>query len=155
MGVELIAAALVLAAGGVVAVKVVLGRTGPPHKAGYYVVPIVGKGSDRDPFRADLPPGTDHAAVIPSFKDGMPARDWALVYSPVAGLDTAPGVDPLPGLGDVKVDALSAAQQTKLTETAARRGVTVDPAVQTVADVVQAVGEKLDPAFTVADLGAG
>lgn len=55
--------------------------------AKYYISPIIGNGSEDNPFRAKISdyPGVSCSSIIPSKPDGTPRFTWTLVY--VSGLD--------------------------------------------------------------------
>jgi len=120
-----------------------------------YLASIVGTGSDDDPYRAKLPPGTDHVAVITSGADGHPQMPWCLVMvarsrSDWSDLDDDPDLDrwPTVSLGTRGRDLPDSDQQS-LAAALSRRGLAADDVGtdSTLREILLRVGRSLDASF--------
>lgn len=119
----------------------------------YYLAPIVGDGSEQNPFRAKVPRGVNHVAEIKIGPDGKPASAYALVL--VAAINhlpllTDPEIDALPDFPkDAKVNAMHAATKTAMRAAMTKRGIPtadVDNA-DGYRDVIRSIGRGLNGNF--------
>lgn len=119
----------------------------------YYLAPIVGDGSEENPYRAKVPRGVNHVAEIKIGPDGKPASAYALVL--VAAINHVPllsdaDLDALPDFPkDAKVNAMHAATKTAMRAAMTRRGIPTDSAdnADGYRDVIRAIGRALNSNF--------
>lgn len=125
----------------------------------HYVCPIVGTGTEADPYRpriADM--GVAWSACIPSDTMGHPRTGWTLVCVEAAdhsALIADPDIDDLPDLAPTdKVALLGAAAKTRLRAQLAKRGVdaSVVANASNFSDVLLRIGRTLDAAFDRLDV---
>ena len=125
----------------------------------YYLSPIIGTGTESDPYRPKIADyGVSWAGVIPSDAAGHPVKTWCLVL--VEAADHAKlladlDIDPLPNLPlDMPLTVMSSGGRDLLSAGLVKIAVAV-PEAKTMAEVVDAVGRALDPSFRVAHLRVG
>lgn len=95
----------------------------------FYLAPIIGTGTEIDPYRAKIPTGTNYASLIRIGLDGVPVLPWCVVQVARAGgnfadLDSDGDLDvwPLVPL-DTQVNQLTATQRSRLRTALERRGI--------------------------------
>ena len=125
----------------------------------YYLSPIIGTGTEADPYRPKIADyGVSWAGVIQSNTAGHPAKAWCLVLVEAtdhAKLLADTDLDALPALS-IDVQLADAPKRTRDDLAASLTKIAVDaPAAKTLAEVVDAVGRTLDPSFRVANLRVG
>jgi hypothetical protein len=122
----------------------------------YYMVDIIGSGTDDDPYRPALDfAGIRYAGVIPSNPDGTPASTWALCI--VAAKDhnmlrNDSRIDALPDFPmDGKVSAINNATKGLMKAALTRRNLNANTLVEDkdgYRDVIRGIGRALEPAFS-------
>ncbi len=118
----------------------------------YAICPVIGTGVESDPYRAKVPAGMNHIAVISSHPDGTPRWPWAMVEvagSDLSALDADAEVDAFPIVSaDTLLSSLPKTVQNRIRTALERRGVgfTFGPD-DTVGDLIEAIGVYLDSAF--------
>ena len=125
----------------------------------YYLSPIIGTGTEADPYRPKIADyGGAWAGVIPSDAAGHPVKPWCLVLVEAAGharLLADTDLDPLPAL-PLDMPLTSASKPTRDGLVASLAKIAVDaPEAKTLAEVVDTVGRALDPDFRVTHLRVG
>lgn len=125
----------------------------------HYIAPIIGSGTDSDPYRPLVEDyGVPYSAIFPTHPEGhpdwgKPATDWALVI--VGGnkhseIMKDKRLDVLPDWSyDGRISGLSAAAKTGLLKAMQRRGIDTS-IVQNQDDyrsVLRVIGQKLTPTF--------
>jgi hypothetical protein len=100
----------------------------------FILVPVLGDGSDANPYRADVPAGTNHVAMIPTNPaTGVPTFAWALVK--VAGTNLTDALsrgDAFPDLTlDANLSSLTNQQRTRIRTFLENRGVTTSVTAST------------------------
>ncbi len=115
----------------------------------YAICPMIGDGTEDNPFRAKVPAGLNHVAVIPSNPGEPPRWPWALVEvsgSDLSALDADAEVDAFPSVpADTLLSSLPKTVQRRIEQALQRRGVvfTFAPS-STVGDLIDAIGTYLD-----------
>lgn len=123
----------------------------------YYISPIVGDGSEMNPYRAKISDyGKSWTGTIPSDPvTGIPLFDWALciVSSVDHGLIVADRtIDRLPEVSlDIKVSAIGPAAKSRLDTAISARGIDSQVASpsNSYRDVINGIGRHLSPGFDV------
>jgi hypothetical protein len=130
-------------------------RPGPPLPADppglvwrWYLVPVVGTGTNHDPYQAETL-GRGGSAVLPSREDGHPKHEVALVLvnSPDhSALESDPRIYPIGDLTDLDrpVDELENAKRAWIEAVTDLRQVSADGLVR---QVVRRLGQQLDDGF--------
>lgn len=113
----------------------------------YYLTPVVGQGTEEDPYRLRVADhGVDHAAIIPTDAVGRPTRSWGL--APVDATDfTALNDDAtLAGLPQLALGTQLSTQQRRAAQSALDRfgAAVIVKAGDTLGDVVARVAQALD-----------
>jgi hypothetical protein len=120
----------------------------------FYVSPIIGDGSEFDPFRAKIQDySVNHVAVIPSGADGKPLYSWALVivaekdHGKLLADNTIQALPDFPF--DAKVSAMQTATKNMMTAKLKNRGIATDFIISTdgYRDVIRGIGRQLVPDF--------
>jgi hypothetical protein len=122
----------------------------------FYLAPVVGSGTDLDPYRAKVPSGTNYVTVIPSKPDGTPAFPWCVVRVARASglfvdLDADADVDRWPDFPlDTMVRDIPVAERTRLADALTRRGIDTSDVVgtTTLRQILRRVGRLLDARFS-------
>jgi hypothetical protein len=114
----------------------------------FILAPVLGDGSDTNPYRADVPAGISHVAMIPTNPaTGVPTFSWALVK--VAGTNISAALsrgDAFPDLTlDANLSSLSNAQRNAIRNFLSNRGITTSvTATTTLRQVLAAVANHLE-----------
>lgn len=127
----------------------------------WYIAPIVGSGTEADPYRAKVANSagiSGHTAHIPTDSAGVPVSAWALVLVNAADhslLTSDPDLDVLP---DQALDTVLTNSERALIRAAlARRNVprkVIDIAL-TYRDFLRALGRQFDDRFTEQGMSVG
>lgn len=122
----------------------------------WYLAPVTGTGTLADPYRAKLPVGTNHSAVIATDpKTGVPVLPWCLVKvargsGAFGDLDGDGDLDPLPVIAlDAKVSDLAPSVRTRFAAGLEKRGIDTSDVrgATTIRQIVRRVGRMLDADF--------
>jgi hypothetical protein len=114
----------------------------------FYLAPIIGTGTEEDPYRAHVH-GHNHSAVVPSDEQGHPLHRVALVIVSAddhAQLEDDPSIVPVADLADfdIPVEELPNDRKAKLEAAATRHGLEFTGLVR---EVVRRLGQVLQPDF--------
>lgn len=130
----------------------------------FYICPIIGSGTDNDPYRAAVEDyNVPYSAVIPTHPEGhpdwgKPIFNWALVI--VGGnkhvdIRKNPAIDALPEWSpDGRISGLSAAAKAGLLKAMQKRGIGTS-IINNQDDyrfAIRTIGKTLDPLFDEAGL---
>lgn len=121
----------------------------------YALVPVIGTGTESDPWRPKVPEGLSYSAVIPARADGSPALPWGLVIvaaSDLAALDEDVDLDAFPHVPlSTRLGDLPATWRQRIRAALERRGVDTSQATanNTVGDLLRYIGRHLDGNFTL------
>jgi len=127
----------------------------------YYISPIVGDGSETNPYRAKV---SDHGkpwvGSIPTDATGKPTKDWALVLVDTVNHNTIVKdrtIDNLPDVSlDVKMSAIGSAEKGKMASALAGRGISdATNSSDSYRTLLNGIGRQLDPDFTVDNFDVG
>ncbi len=127
----------------------------------WYISPIIGTGTDDDPYRAkvaNVAGIAGYVAHIPTDSAGVPVSDWALVLVSAADhslITSDPDVDVLPNRALDTVPTNS--ERTLVRAVLARRSVhrqTIDTAL-TFREFLRALGRQFDDTFDERGMGVG
>lgn len=133
----------------------------------YYLCAVVGDGlAPETGFRAKLPAGTPHTALIPTGGDGRPLASWCLCLvlaepQAHAAIAADPDCDPLPPIGweESPRNSLNQGQLTALANRLRNRGVSNANAdvvsSGNLRQLVRAIGRQLTPDFDETQFGPG
>lgn len=120
----------------------------------YYISPIIGDGSENNPYR---PKVADHgvawSGAIPSGPDGKPTSSWALVIVAAknhAAIIADKDIDDLPEFPlDGKVSAIQTQTKNAMKSKMEKRGIStafVD-GTDGYREVIRGIGRQLEPTF--------
>lgn len=122
----------------------------------YYISPIIGTGTEEDPYRPKLADGgKPWVAIIPSKSDGTPSFPWALCLVNALDHTGILGDSNNDGLPDITLDSqlsvLPANQRNQLINRLNQRGIDMTGinATSTFRQLLERVGKQLDVAFRV------
>lgn len=124
----------------------------------FYLAPVIGTGTEADPYRAKVPPGTNHAALIRVLPNGTIVLPWCIVrvaraVDDFTDIDADTDLDGWPLFPlDTRVNQLSVTQRNRLRTALERRGIdTSDVAgTTTLRTILRRVAKLLQPDATEA-----
>ena len=124
----------------------------------YYLSPIIGTGTEADPYRPKIADyGVSWACVIQSNTAGHPAKAWCLVLVEASDQTTLLADADLDGFPEVLLDSdlskLSQPIRNRISTALNKIGLTMPTG--TFGDLVRVVGRALDLSFDVTHLRVG